>query len=214
MRSEDLSNWESCETKVFWGEIAPNDSVNPNEEDDEAFLDLLEGYITGGFKAGDCVVVLVTEIHRAKLYERLNFHRVRLNEMLVNRQFIAIDVEDTLEKFMINGHPDEERFSEAVNKVIVKANQSGRPIRVFGEMLAHLWAMGYSDATFELDQLWTKFCEKEALTIMHAYPGNALIPNATRPMMYMYGTHRKMVAPAERTPSEIIYIERILKQAV
>src|SRR4051812_2425075 len=118
---DTYSQFVPCETRVFWGEIAPLDNDQHNDENDEAFLDLLEGYITGGFKAGDCVLILVTEVHRVKLYERLHYHRVRLNEMLVNHQFMAVDAEDTIEKFMVKGHPDEERFNEVLNKLIVKA---------------------------------------------------------------------------------------------
>jgi hypothetical protein len=217
---EQNTHYQPCETKVFWGEIAPSQQAPfDNEEDDNAFLDLLEGYITGGFKAGDCVVVLVTELHRAKLYERLNHHRVRLNEMLVNRQFIAVDAEDTLDKFMVNGHPDEKLFMDAINKLIVKAHQSGRPVRAFGEMVAHLWAQGCTDATMELEGLWSKFCEKESLTLLRAYPGSGMVQSATRPMMYVYGTHRTMVTPMSYLPgdtsqTDIPYQNTFLKKAV
>jgi hypothetical protein len=215
MTNEDINaNSEPCETKVFWGEIAPCESSQPNDTDDSAFLDLLEGYITGGFKAGDCVVILVTEVHRVKLYERLHYHRVRLNEMLVNHQFIAVDAEDTLEKFMVKGHPDEEKFMDVVNKLIVKAHKSGRPVRAFGEMIAHLWEKGFTEATLELEQLWNKYCEKESLTLMRAYPGHGLAADAPRPMMYVYGTHRKMISPINYKQPEIETRTSLLKKAV
>jgi hypothetical protein len=207
------SNHQAGETKIFWSEIAPSEYIEPKELADIAFLDLLEGFITGGFSKGDCVLILVTEVHRVKLYERLYYHRVRLNEMLVNQQFIAIDAAETLEKFMVEGHPDENRFMDVVNKLISKAHRSGRPVRVFGEMVAHLWENGFTEATIELEGLWNKFCDREKLTLMRAYPGQGLSEDLSRPMMYIYGTHRNTQA-SEFKQKEIANTGGLLRRAV
>src|SRR3569832_737868 len=105
---------------------------------------------------------------------------------------------------MVNVNPDERLFMEVLNKLIVKAHQSGRPVRAFGEMVAHLWAQGCTEAALEVEQLWAKFCEQESLTLLRAYPGNGMVQSATRPMMYVYGTHRKMGSATTFLPGDII----------
>ncbi len=56
---------------VFWGEIAPCEHVVQIYENDENFLDLLSGFVSGGVNAGECAVVIATAAHLAALDQRL-----------------------------------------------------------------------------------------------------------------------------------------------
>ncbi len=43
-RKPPEENWQHCDTKVFWGEIAPCQHVVQIYKDEQNFLDLLETY--------------------------------------------------------------------------------------------------------------------------------------------------------------------------
>jgi hypothetical protein len=59
---------------------------------------------------------------------------------------------------MVDGWPDEERFSRLVNRLLARATAKNRPVRAFGEMVALLWGSGNVEATLPLEHLWNKIC--------------------------------------------------------
>ena len=56
---------------VSWGEMAPCEHLVQIYEDDDAFLDTLEGFVADGFGAGEAVVVIATALHLSLLHRRL-----------------------------------------------------------------------------------------------------------------------------------------------
>jgi hypothetical protein len=205
------NNWQECESNTFWGEIAPCEHVVQIYENDTVFMDLLEGYVTGGFKAGDCVILILSKEHRSELYQRLYARNLSLNEMILSHQFMALDAEQILAKFMVQDWPDEERFMNVVSNLISVARKNGRPIRAFGEMVATLWAQGNNAATMQVERLWNRFCEKEKFTLFCAYPRSGFSEHADESMMHICGKHTKMVASTNHCKNELRYRTGLLK---
>ena len=57
--------------KAFWAEIPPSEHLVQIYEEDSVVLDALEGFIGGGLRAGDGVLVIATAAHLHALEERL-----------------------------------------------------------------------------------------------------------------------------------------------
>jgi len=86
-------------------------------------------------------------------------------------QYIALDADETLSKFMVDGRPDERRFAEVIGSLIGRAaNDGGRPVRAFGEMVALLWAEGRHEAAIRLEELWNDLAKSQSFSLMCAYP--------------------------------------------
>ena len=206
--------WNQTSTKVFWGEIAPCDHVVQIYENDEVFLDLLNGFVTGGFTAGDCVIVIATGAHLQSLNERLTQSGYDVSKLMAYDHFIPLDAQETLSKFMINDWPDENLFNRVVSDLILRAKGNRQQVRAFGEMVAILWAKGQVGATVRLEHLWNKFCENEAFCLFCAYPQSGFTQEASESVMHICGAHSKMIAGYGTGKAEIFYKEVDQKQAV
>jgi hypothetical protein len=185
--------WATSSNEVFWGEIAPCEHVVQIYENDEEFLDLLTGFVTGGVNAGECAVVIATAAHLTALDERLAALGFSVPSLISKTQYIRLEAEETLSKFMVHDWPVENLFNKVISDVIVKAKRNSRKVRAFGEMVAILWAKGQVGATVRLEHLWNKFCENEAFCLFCAYPESGFTQNAAESVMHICNAHTKMI---------------------
>jgi hypothetical protein len=197
--------WAASSSAVFWGEIAPCEHVVQIYENDESFLDLLSGFVTDGVNAGECAVVIATAAHLEALEERLAASGYSVRSLMSQNQYVPLDAEKTLSKFMINDWPDEHLFNKVINEVIVNAKGDGHKVRAFGEMVAILWAKGQVGATVRLEHLWNKFCENEAFSLFCAYPQSGFTQDAAESVLHICSAHTKMIAGGKEGKTEIFY---------
>jgi hypothetical protein len=205
-------DWSQTSSKVFWGEIAPCDHVVQIYENDEVFIDLLNGFVSGGITTGDCVVVIATAAHLKSLNSRLKNAGFNVADLTLRNQYIPLEAEETLSRFMVNDWPDENLFNQMVSDLIARAKTGGRQVRAFGEMVAILWAKGQVGATVRLEHLWNKFCANEAFCLFCAYPQSGFTQDASESVMHICGAHSKMIAGVGIGKSDLFY-KSIEKQA-
>ena len=190
--------WATSSNDVFWGEIAPCEHVVQIYENDEGFLDLLSGFVSGGVNAGECAVVIATAAHIEALNERLTAAGYSVSDLISQTQYIPLDAEETLSKFMVNDWPDENLFNKVISEVIKKAKGNNRKVRAFGEMVAILWAKGHIGATVRLEHLWNRFCENDAFCLFCAYPQSGFTQDASESVMHICSAHTKMITGAAK----------------
>jgi len=85
-------------------------------------------------------------------------------------QYLSFDAATTLSKFMVNGSPDPRRFVEVLGSIIILAAQNQRRVRVFGEMVALLWADGNRKAAIHLEELWNDLGKSLSFSLFCTYP--------------------------------------------
>jgi hypothetical protein len=183
------SNFQQNDIDVFWGEIAPCDHVVQIYNENDILLDSLEGYVSGGIHSGDGVIVIATRPNLDALKTRLLSKGVDLNDASEQKQYIALDAEETLSRFMMNGWPDNELFIEVITSLIRQARGKGRRVRAFGEMVALLWARGDAAATVRLEYLWNAICQKEDFSLFCAYPKAGLTQDIGQSISAICATH-------------------------
>jgi hypothetical protein len=181
-------------TGVFWGEMAPCDHLCQIYGDDEAFLDALEGYVAGGLRSGESVIVIATAPHLESLETRLVMLGVDIDAARSEDRFIALNAEATLDRFMVNGWPEDQRFADTVSGVIARARGDGRKVRAFGEMVAVLWARGHYAATVRLEHLWNKLLKSEQFPLFCAYPKAGFTKGASESITELQLAHSKVIA--------------------
>jgi hypothetical protein len=201
----ESNGWSHSDMNVFWGEIAPCDHVVQIYENDEVFMNLLEGFVAGGIKAGDCVIVIGTRAHLAALDARLRADGFNVFDLTLREQFIALDAGETLAQFMVDGWPDENLFRHVVSGLFHRARKNKRPVRAFGEMVAVLWSQGNHGATVQLEHLWCKFSETEPFTLFCAYPRSGFTENMTESLARICRSHSKMIDARSDNDSQIAY---------
>ncbi|MDZ4685882.1 MAG: MEDS domain-containing protein [Planctomycetaceae bacterium] len=188
-----LNDGRSDNVEVFWGEIAPCEHLVQIYADDAAFLDALEGFVGGGIRAGDAVIVIATASHHNALEDRLGAAGVDLDAAIEQLAYIPLDAEVALSRFMVNDWPDEALFNRMVTELIAAASQGGRRVRAFGEMVAILWAQGHSGATVRLEHLWNKYCRDENLSLFCAYPKSGFTKDAAVSLREICAAHTKVL---------------------
>lgn len=189
-----LKGWKKEDMDVFWGEIAPCDHILQIYEDDQVFLETLQGFVTSGLEAGESVIIIATDEHLTALNQRLRDKGFDVFSMILLDQYIPLSAQETLSRFMINEWPDENLFYHLVTNLLKRARKRERQVRAFGEMVALLWSQGFSGATVRLEHLWSRFCESEAFSLFCAYPKSGFTEDANRSLMKICGCHSKMIA--------------------
>jgi len=164
------SNFHGNGRNVFWGEISPCEHLAQIYDTDNAFLDTLEGFVADGLRAGESAIVIATPTHLQILEQRLTAAGLDVAELRWRDQYVSLDAEETLQLFMKDGWPDEQRFVRLVRGLLACASRDGRKVRAFGEMVAVMWARGQRAATLHLEHLWHQLCETDNFSLLCAYP--------------------------------------------
>ncbi|HVT39058.1 MAG TPA: MEDS domain-containing protein [Gemmatimonadaceae bacterium] len=180
------------EPEVFWGELAPCQHLVEFYDHDQVFLDSLEGFASGGIRAGEAVIVIATEPHRRALEDRLAARGIDVELARSRQQYIDLDAEATLATFMSNGWPDDDLFMQAITRLLIRAGAPARPVRAFGEMVALLWARGDNAATIRLEHLWHTLCLARGFSLFCAYPKSGFTEDASASMREICATHSKV----------------------
>lgn len=205
MELEKDTYWQQSKTDIFWGEIAPCDHVVQIYENQDIFLDSLAGFVGGGINAGECVIVIATAIHLEALKDKIEGFGIQLDTLISDDRYIAVDAEEMLSKFMVNGWPDEQLFINAVSGLMDKAAVRNRRIRAFGEMVAILWAQGNAGATVNLEYLWNRFCAKQEFCLFCAYPKSGFTNDMNKSINDICGCHTKMIDGTEQSLTHVLY---------
>src|SRR5918994_4607523 len=140
-------------------------------ETDAFLLDAVAMFCADAILAQDAALVVATPEHRAGIAERLQA-RGLLDAVGGHDSYLALDAAKTLSRFMVDGAVDAALFMEVIGGIISRAADSGRQVRVFGEMVALLVADGHPAAALRLEELWNDLQAHlgHAFTLFCAYP--------------------------------------------
>lgn len=139
-------------------------------DEDAVLVNSVAAFIGAGVGAGEGAVVIATPAHREAIATRLAAHGIDLDRVSARGQYIALDAADTISKFIAQGTLDHARFHEIIADILAKAG-AGRPgVRVFGEMVALLWADGDSATAIHLEELWNELAKAHSFRLFCAYP--------------------------------------------
>lgn len=143
-------------------------------EDDGLFLDSLGQYVGQALSAGGACVVIASPAHRDGLHTRLSALGIDLATAAAENRYCALDSEETLARFMVDGLPDGRLFGETIEPVLRRAaagvkSETGSVV-AFGEMVAELYRLGNVTAAIRLEQLWNDLARRHEFSLRCAYP--------------------------------------------
>jgi MEDS: MEthanogen/methylotroph, DcmR Sensory domain len=104
-------------------------------ESDEFLIEVLSNYISVGLRNGDACIVIATELHRESLEEQLKQSGLEIDTFHDQGLFISIDAASTLSKFMVNGSPDPNLFTQLMGNLIMQTANGRHHLRIFGELV-------------------------------------------------------------------------------
>jgi PAS domain S-box-containing protein len=141
-------------------------------EQDAFLVEQAVDFIGGSPESDHTGIIIATQPHHDAIQQRLaSFLTERAPASPSRRRIIALDARATLEEIMVLGHLHQGRFTDLIGRLIDQATQGGgKPVRVFGEMVALLWADGEHDAALQLEELWNQLGAVYRFSLLCAYP--------------------------------------------
>jgi len=140
-------------------------------ESDDYLTGVVAGFLAEGLRMAAPLVVIATSAHRQAFTRRLAEDGFDVHGALESGQLLQLDARETLDRIMVDGVPDEERFRSHVGGSLEGAH-TARPrarLRAYGEMVDLLWRDGNHDAAMRLEELWNGLAETHAFSLLCAY---------------------------------------------
>ncbi len=140
-------------------------------EDDTFLIDNVAHFIKNGLERHETVIVVATEEHRLDLKTRLIADRVIGFASPTDARYFTLDASTTLSLFMLNDWPDERLFLKVIGQIIA-SSAPNTPVRIYGEMVAVLWAHGKHRAAIRLEELWNTLATQQEFSLLCGYPSS------------------------------------------
>ena len=155
---------------TFRSELSQSEHFVQFRETDEFLINSVGEFIGTGLHAGEACIVIATQPHRESLEERLKEDGLDVATAQAAGSYVSLDAAATLAHFMVDGEPEPTRFTEVIGQIIEQAAQGSRRVRIFGEMVALLWAEGNRAAAIRLEDFWNDLGKTHVYSLFCAYP--------------------------------------------
>jgi signal transduction histidine kinase len=152
------------------GEQSKEDHFVQFYESENFLIDSITSFVSLGFDSGETVLVLATASHLNSLRERLREQKIDNEQLEVDGRFVALDAEKVHVDLTVDGVLCRERFNQFFGSLLSQARDAHRPIRVFGELVAVLWALGKYATAIQVEELWNGLKSQTPFSLFCAYP--------------------------------------------
>ena len=122
-------------------------------------------FVVPALRGNDAVILVATPEHLAAFATAIAAEGIDLDAAIA-----AYDAAELLARYMTGGMPDPARFEQVACAALDRAAASGRDVKVYGEMVALLWADGDVDATIALEDLWNDLAATRSFALLCGYP--------------------------------------------
>lgn len=147
---------------------------------DDELVDAVSGYLSAAIGAQEVAVVVATEEHRRAFDVAMAASGVDVAAARTSGSYIVADAAETVSRFVIDGQVDRALFGSVVGQLMRTASAAGRPVRVYGEMVALLWDAGRINAAIDLEALWNELGSVLPFSLYCAYPTHSVTGAAHR----------------------------------
>jgi len=141
--------------------------------DDAVLVNEVSQALGAALRQGESVIVVATLEHLDKIAQKLEQEIRDATALASDGRYLALDAAEVLSRFMVNGMPHPERFSDIFGQLIARASLvSGpqrAPVTIFSEMVALLFAHGEADAALRLEELWNQLARTHSFSLYCTY---------------------------------------------
>jgi signal transduction histidine kinase len=139
-------------------------------ESEDYLLFMLSQFVATTMRNGEAGVVVATEPHVKRLRSQLAQDGIDVHRTSMSGQLTMLDASVTMEKFMVDGKPDEKRFNKLFGGLIDDIRSRWPSVRIFGEMVALTAEVNYETVTVDLEELWNGLLAGRDFSLCCAYP--------------------------------------------
>jgi anti-sigma regulatory factor (Ser/Thr protein kinase) len=149
--------------------VGAHDHVVRFYERDSELSEAAGRYLIEGARAGEVAIVVATEAHHRAFDAELAAAGIDPAESRRAGALVSLDAGLTMARFIAEGRIDRDAFDRVIGTVVRHADESGRPVRVFGEMVSLLWDAGHVLTAIELEKLWNELRRDLRFSLLCAY---------------------------------------------
>jgi hypothetical protein len=142
--------------------------------DDDELAGRISEYLAEAVRDGGAAIVVATPAHRLSFEHRLAHAGVQIASARADGSYTALDATETMRQFMVAGRPDPASFWQTISPLIKQPARTGRPVRVFGEMVSLLWDTGLVNAAIEVEAMWNELSGQYPFSLLCAYPADSV----------------------------------------
>jgi hypothetical protein len=139
-------------------------------DDDELAAQVSE-HLLGAVRDGGAAIMIATGAHRHAVEQRLTRAGLDLGGAHAGC-FLALDASETLRQFVIGDWPNPATFWQVVSPLV--RHSGGKPIHIYGEMVALLWEEGLVNAVIEIEAMWNELAVQYPFSLLCGYPARAV----------------------------------------
>lgn len=160
-------------SEKFHHRIEPGHHLLHFYESSEALAEAVCSYVVPGITRGDGII-LIAQKKNLKLFQKLLENRaIDVTKARAFGQILLIDAHETLDRFMIKGLPDTEKFYETLSPILETVGQRFPMIRAYGEMVDILLELDNFAAVMKLEHLWNDLAHKYKFSLLCGYANQA-----------------------------------------
>lgn len=137
---------------------------------DDDLIDGVSAYLHDGLSSDGTVLVVATAQHQAAFMRTLRDRGLDVAAAVAQGRLIQQDAEELLQRFMSRDELRPAEFEAIIEELIGPALAQGRPVRIYGEMVATLWGSGHINAALELEQFWNRLADRLPFFLYCGYP--------------------------------------------
>ena len=152
--------------------IEPSDHVVMFYEHDGALVTSVCDYLIEALDGDDVALVVATPGHAAAFETTMVRAGIDVDQARADGRLVMVDAEEAMSRFIVEGWPKASAFFAAFGELLSGAAETGRRVRVYGEMVAVLWDAGNVAAAIELETLWNDLGELMPFSLFCAYPAH------------------------------------------
>lgn len=160
-------------------------------------------FLLPAVRGGRAALVVATADHRRRFEDELRAAGVDVDHCRRCGQYLSLDASETLSAFIVDGLPDGPRFDNAVAGLVRRMAATFGAIRIYGEMVAVLWADGNVGAAFALEELWNQFRREDTFELLCAYPTSLFAGDDAMELLRRLCDQHTRVLPNESASVEL-----------
>jgi signal transduction histidine kinase len=163
-------------------------------ESDDYLCGLVATFVADGVNLAEPAVIIATEAHRLGFAAQLRAMGIDPDQAPIT----MLDARATLDLFMDEDMPDEERFRAAAGSVLEElSGGDAQRIRAYGEMVDLLWREGNPEGAVRLEELWNELADLYPFTLLCAYPMSNFDSEAHSAMFERVCSTHSLVVPSK-----------------
>jgi len=154
--------------------VDPRQHVAHFYASEDELIGHVSAYVIDALTSDETVMVVATPSHVTAFEAVLVGAGIDLVRARSESRLITLDAQHVLRDLGIDGCPSLAEFTGEVEDLISRLLESGRPLRVYGEVVALLWEAGLVGAAIDLENAWKGLIERFSFGLYCSYPGNSL----------------------------------------